>query len=77
MKLISGTCDVCVQVMKLVSGPCDICVQVMKLVSGPCDVCVSSLLYDSDKGMRSLLLSCIGLKVSFSAVQGHHHALIG
>ncbi len=39
------------------------CAQIEKLVVGQLDRCNSSLLCEDNKGMRSLLLTTIGLKV--------------
>jgi len=37
----------------------------MELIHGPYDTCYSSLLYDEGKGIRTLILTTIGLQVSF------------
>ncbi|CAH1789930.1 unnamed protein product [Owenia fusiformis] len=38
--------------------------KLLDLISGPYDSCMSSLMYDSAKGVRSLLLTTIGLKLT-------------
>lgn len=37
--------------------------QVLQLIEGPLNACISSLLQEQMKGMKQLLLSCIGLQV--------------
>uniref|UniRef100_F6PXA9 Helicase POLQ-like n=1 Tax=Ciona intestinalis TaxID=7719 RepID=F6PXA9_CIOIN len=46
----------------IVSKPQDQ-VKVVDLIGGPVETCISSLMYDSGKGFRTLLLNLIGLKI--------------
>ncbi|XP_078487800.1 helicase POLQ-like [Ciona intestinalis] len=48
----------------IVSKPQDQ-VKVVDLIGGPVETCISSLMYDSGKGFRTLLLNLIGLKVCY------------